>query len=162
MPHIDYKSSIDKLPFFSDESVDLIYCSHALEYFDRDQVRGVLKEWHRVLKPRGVLRVAVPDFETLIRVYQQTGDISKVLGPLYGKMVIKTPTEVTALYHKTAYDENSLSRLLLENGFEDSHRWNWRTTEHSEIDDHSQAYFPHMQKETGILVSLNMQASKRT
>lgn len=160
MPHIDHKSGIDHLPFFDNNSVALIYCSHALEYFDRDDARRVLAEWHRVLAPGGILRLAVPDFAALIKVYLQTGELARVLGPLYGKMTITTKNGPATLYHKSTYDEASLSTLLLENGFTKPQRWNWRTTEHAHVDDHSQAYFPHMQKDTGLLVSLNMQARK--
>jgi predicted SAM-dependent methyltransferase len=160
LPHIDHKSNIDRLPFFADGSADLIYCSHALEYFDRDQARDVLKEWHRVLSPVGLLRLAVPDFEALIKVYQTSGELARVLGPLYGKMAVATPDGRATLYHKTIYDEASLCALLEECGFVTPERWDWRTTEHAEVDDHSQAYFPHMQKDTGILVSLNLQARK--
>ena len=160
MPHINYKSSIDHLPFFPNGSVDLIYCSHALEYFDRDQARDVLREWYRVLSPGGLLRLAVPDFEALIKVYRISGELTSVLGPLYGKMSIASPDGRTTLYHKTTYDEASLRSLLKDGGFVTPERWDWRATEHADIDDHSQAYFPHMQKETGILVSLNLQARK--
>ena len=85
-----------------------------------------------------------------------------MLGPLYGKMGITTPEGPATLYHKTTYDERSLGTLLLESGFVEPHRWDWRETEHAGVDDHSQAYFPHMQKDTGILVSLNLQARKPT
>jgi ubiquinone/menaquinone biosynthesis C-methylase UbiE len=161
MPHIDYASNIDKLPFFENNSVDLIYCSHALEYFDRDEVLNVLTEWNRVLCPGGLIRLAVPDFEALIKIYTQTGDLKRVLGPLYGKMEIDTSNGANILYHKTTYDEQSLSELLIQTGFVSPHRWNWRNTEHASIDDHSQAYYPHMQKDSGILVSLNIEAIKK-
>ena len=49
-PHIDYKSDVSDLSMFGDNSVDLIYSSHTLEYFDRVDVLNVLKEWRRVLK----------------------------------------------------------------------------------------------------------------
>lgn len=160
MPHIDHKSPIDDLPFFQDEVAELIYCSHALEYFDRDQTKRVLKEWRRVLAPGGMLRLAVPDFEALMQVYQRTKDLSRLLGPLYGKMSITTPEGPKTLYHKTTYDQASLSALLEECGFVGVEPWDWRATVHAHIDDHSQAYFPHMQKDTGILVSLNLQARK--
>src|SRR5438552_14910374 len=71
LPHIDHCTSIDKLPMFKDNTVDLVYCCHAIEYFDRIEAVEVLREWHRVLKPGGVLRLAVPDFEALITIYQQ-------------------------------------------------------------------------------------------
>ena len=160
MPHIDHKSSINKLPFFFENSVSLIYCSHALEYFDRDEVREMLLEWNRVLKPGGRVRLSVPDFEALIKIYQSSGDIKLVLGPLYGKMDISTEDGLRTLYHKTVYDEKSLSELLTECGYVSPERWDWRLTEHAAVDDHSQAYYPHMQKSTGIQVSLNLQAYK--
>lgn len=160
LPHIAHHASIDALPFIADGAAELIYCSHALAYFDRDAAKAVLKEWWRVLAPGGVLRLAVPDFAALIQVYQQSGELARVLGPLFGKMTIATPGGPQTLFHKTTYDEASLSALLLENGFSAPRRWDWRTTEHAHIDDHSQAYFPHMQKDTGTLVSLNLQARK--
>lgn len=160
MPHVEHKSSIDNLPFFADGSAQLIYCSHALEYFDRDQALDVLREWYRVLAPGGLLRLAVPDFEALIKVYQTSGALANVLGPLYGKMAISSNGSPATLYHKTTYDEASLRVLLRQCGFVNPELWDWRTTEHADVDDHSQAYFPHMQKETGILVSLNLQARK--
>ncbi len=160
LPHINYKSEIDRLPFFVDESLELIYCSHALEYFDREKAREVLKEWWRVLEPGGILRLAVPDFQALINIYQKTGDLDRVLGPLYGKMSIDAEHGPLTLYHKTTYDKVSLSNILEECGFIKPRIWDWRETEHANIDDHSQAYFPHMQKDTGILLSLNLQANK--
>ena len=43
MPHIDYIKDIGDLSLASNESVDYIYCSHALEYKDFDEAREVLK-----------------------------------------------------------------------------------------------------------------------
>ncbi len=160
MEHIDYKSGIDELPFFDDSTIDLIYCSHAFEYFDRNEAVAVLNEWFRVLKPNGILRLAVPDFSALVRIYKDTGQLGSVLGPLYGMMRIDTPSGPRNIYHKTVYDEASLSDMLKLNGFHHIERWDWRFTEHAHIDDHSQAYFPHMQKDSGLLVSLNIQARK--
>lgn len=158
LPHIDHKHRIDELPFIADGAAELIYCSHAFEYFDRVEAVRVLAEWRRVLAPGGVLRLAVPDFEALIQVYQRSGAIERVLGPLYGRMEIATQDGPRWLFHKTCYDERSLGQLLQDNGFETPQRWDWRTTEHAQIDDHSQAYFPHMDKDKGVLVSLNLQA----
>ena len=160
MPHIDHKTSIDKLPMFEDGSVDLIYSSHSFEYFDRQQAVDVLAEWNRVLKPGGTLRLAVPDFDSLLKVYAQTGEIKRVLGPLYGRMEIETGDGPAMLYHKTTYNFDSLAEILGENGFENVQRYDWQQTIHKDYDDHSQAYFPHMDKENGILVSLNVEATK--
>src|SRR3989344_2791232 len=63
------------------------------------------------------------------------------------------------IYHKTAYDFNSLKKMLQTAGFKNIHRYDWQKTIHKDYDDHSQAYVPHMDKK-GILVSLNVEAKK--
>ena len=45
-------------------------------------------------------------------------------------------------------------------GFTNIHRYDWRDTEHSYIDDFSQCYLPHMDKENGMLMHLNLEATK--
>lgn len=159
-PHIDHKAAISPLPFLADDSAEMIYCSHAFEYLDTVEAREALIEWRRVLKPGGLLRLAVPDVAALIKVYQQTGELSRILGPLYGRLEISTETGPATLFHKTAYDEATLGRLLHEAGFVSVRHWDWRQTEHAQIDDYSQAYFPHMDKAAGLLLSLNLQARK--
>lgn len=157
--HIDINSSVDKLNTIDNDTIDEIYASHVLEYFDRNEVESVLKEWKRVLKKDAVLRIAVPNFEALIKVYRETEEIEKILGPLYGKWGLN---DSSFIYHKTVYDENSLTALLERIGFFDIKIWDWREVfkNNLEYDDHSQAYFPHMDKESGIHVSLNIQCRK--
>ena len=154
--HIDYKS-LTALEF-EDNSVDLIYASHVLEYFDRVESEGVLSEWARVLQKDATLRLAVPNFSALNLLYI-TGDLQldNLLGPLYGRM----PMAEQTIYHKTAYDLVSLKLHLEQNGFYDVKEYDWRETEHADFDDHSQAYYPHMDKENGVLVSLNVECRKR-
>lgn len=160
MPHIDYRTSIDKLPMVADGAAELIYSSHSLEYFDRFEAEGVLAEWHRVLAPGGTLRVAVPDFDALIEVYKRAGDLKPLLGPLYGRMEINTPEGKRTLYHKTVYNFGHLKFVLQKAGFVNVRRYDWRKTIHKDYDDHSQAYYPHMDKTSGTLVSLNVEADK--
>lgn len=161
-PHIDYKRDISDLSIFADGTVDLIYCCHALEYFDRQQAQEVLKEWHRVLKVSGLLRLAVPDFEAIVKVYLKYKDLNHqgVLGPLYGRIVIKAPDGEKIAYHKTAYDFESLKKVLDSAGFKNIHRYDWRQTIHKDYDDYSQAHIPHMDKEHGLLISLNVEAER--
>lgn len=160
MDHIDYKTSIDDLSMFQDSCASLIYSSHSFEYFNRTEAVSVLIEWRRVLKPGGILRLAVPDFDSLIEVYKRTEKIEKILGPLYGQMDINNGKEEQTLYHRTTYNFKSLKKLLDENGFKNVQRYDWQDTIHKDYDDHSQAYYPHMDKENGILVSLNVEATK--
>lgn len=152
--HVKY-NDIKKLNFDND-SVDLIYASHVIEYFDRNKVIDLLYEWKRVLKSGGILRLAVPDFESLILVYNKTNDINKILGPLYGKMEMGN----NLIYHKTVYDFKSLKDILEQLGYSNIHLYDWQNTEHSHYDDHSQAYIPHMDKKNGLLISLNIECKK--
>ncbi|MBI3500275.1 MAG: methyltransferase domain-containing protein [Bacteroidetes bacterium] len=158
--HIHYKRKADDLSPFKNNSADLIYASHVFEYFDREEAPKVLKEWKRVLKKGGTLRLAVPDFEALANVYEKYKDLNLVKGPLYGKWKVKGKNKY--VYHKTVYDFDSLKNLLEKNGFTNVRRYDWKTTEpHTKFDDHSQAYIPHMDKENGILISLNVEANKK-
>lgn len=54
---------------FPEASFDAVYHSHVLEHLPRDEVPGFLAECRRVLKPGGRLRLAVPDLETIARLY---------------------------------------------------------------------------------------------
>ncbi len=152
--HIDYVARVDKLGMFEDNSVDLIYACHLLEHFKRSEVGNVLREWYRVLKPRGVLRLAVPDFEQLVKIYQKTKDIQLILGPLVGRQ--DYPENI----HFIAFDYALLSEFCKGAGFKIVRRYDWRKTIHKDYDDFSQAYIPHMDKENGTLISLNVEAVK--
>ena len=155
--HIDYEMPVDNLEIFSDNSAEEIYASHVIEYFDREEIKSVLKEWNRVLKKNGVLRLAVPNFPELIKVYETSKDLSKILGPLYGKWKI----DKKSIYHKTVYDEKSLTTVLEQAGFKNIRNWDWKTVfKNQDYDDHSQAYYPHMDKENGIHISLNLECTK--
>tara|TARA_Y100001968_G_C19274419_1_gene675952 strand:+ start:387 stop:929 length:543 start_codon:yes stop_codon:yes gene_type:complete len=156
--HIDYRSSVDKLDMFEDDSCELIYASHVLEYFDIEEAINVLSEWHRVLENKGTLRLAVPNIEKLIEVYKKTDDLNRILGPLYGKWEIGNAKDY--IYHKNVYDIKSLTSLLTEVGYKDIRPWAWNEILPEEYDDHSKAYYPHMDFDNGIHVSLNIECSK--
>jgi len=155
--HIDHEIPVDNLEIFSDNTIEEIYASHVIEYFDREEIKSVLKEWNRVLKKNGILRLAVPNLPELIKVYETYNDLNNILGPLYGKWKIDNKT----IYHKTVYDQKSLTSVLEQAGFRDIRNWDWKKVfTNNEYDDHSQAYFPHMDKENGIHISLNLECNK--
>lgn len=56
---VDIVGDIRDLWMFEDESVDVIVASHVLEHLT--DAKSALKEWYRVLKPEGVIAIAVPD-----------------------------------------------------------------------------------------------------
>jgi hypothetical protein len=156
-PHVDHVRDIRDLSIFEDATVEILYACQVLEYFDREEVTAVLAEWRRVLAPSGILRLSVPDFEVISRLYRAGLRLEWFLGTLYGRI---PDGRGGFIYHRTTYDEPSLRAVLESCGFEEVARWDWRTTEHASTDDFSQAYFPHMEKERGILWNLNLQARR--
>ena len=156
--HIHYRRSVDDLAPFENESVDLIYASHVLEYFSLAQVPQVLAEWRRVLKPGGEIKLAVPDFENLTKAYFISGHALDVQGPLYGFFDIVSEGKNMTLNHKVAYDFKLLKKVLEENGFGEVKRYDWKDFLTGEQEDHSMAYLPSKDYNNGILVSLNVEA----
>jgi len=160
LPHVDYIASADKLDMFDDNSVDLIYNSHVLEHFGRNKIEDVLKEWYRVLKVGGILRIAVPDFEKLVEVYLKTKDMKQILGLLVGRQDYPENT------HYVVFDFTSLSEVLAKVEFKNIHRYDWRQTIHKDFDDYSRSFIPRINEvaredyEKGTLVSLNVEAIK--
>ena len=158
--HIDFNQSISDLSMFSDSTVEEIYCSHALEYFDRDHAFDVLTEWGRVLTTSGTLFIAVPDFLSLVQIYSETKAMKNIIGPLFGRM--NSGIDNKLIYHKTVYDEESLRSLMQDCGFINIERYDpieFLYQIDGEFDDHSLAFFPHMDR-TGIQLSLCLKAQR--
>ena len=154
--HVDIVGSVAHLPL-RDASASLVYACHVLEHFDRWEYRNVLAEWFRVIEPGGLLRLAVPDFAACAALYYERG-LEDGLSGLVGLIVGGQRHEYD--YHKMIFDEEYLCRDLLRTGFREARRWDWRDTEHARFDDYSQAYLPHLHKDTGRLMSLNIEAVK--
>jgi SAM-dependent methyltransferase len=123
------------LPAYTDGSVDEIRASHILEHFGHREVPEVLKEWVRVLKPGGVLRVAVPDFDYLV---QHRHDELPLESYLMGGQSDSND------FHKSIFSERKLRDLMRYVGLTDVTRWQ------SEIQDCA-----------SLPVSLNLQGVKR-
>ena len=65
---IEYWDAKQGIPFKS-ESVDCVYHSHLLEHLVPEDGQILLEECFRVLKPKGILRVVVPDLEGICKAY---------------------------------------------------------------------------------------------
>src|SRR5262249_43245401 len=52
-----------------DSSCEVVYHSHVLEHIRRPEVMAFMKGCHRILKPGGIVRIAVPDLERICRLY---------------------------------------------------------------------------------------------
>ena len=110
---------------FKDESIDVIYSSHMMEHLHRDDAVNFIKECYRVLHPKGILRLVMPDLRKNIESYLKSNDADKFIEDL----LIQPPktkniSDLTKLYfsggfreHQWMYDEKSLIKLLSSCGF---------------------------------------------
>lgn len=156
--YIDSVGPVDDLQKFQDDSVSEIYASHVLEYFDDQGALATLSEWRRVLRQGGVLRLAVPDFNSLLEIYGQTGVLNDIVGPLFGRM----ESDDGLIFHRTVFDQPKLANLLTESGFSRVENYDpveFLASIDPSYDDHSLAFFPHMDR-SGLQVSLCLMAVK--
>lgn len=137
--------------------IDLIYSSHLIAYFDRDEAYSLISSWFNKLKPGGKIEIATPDFEILYKLVNVGNPLESILGPLFGKM----PMGKQTIYHKTTWNEANLFILLKNIGFTNIKRYDHKKTCHPNTgdrndfyDDHSAAYI------AKTLISLNIEATK--
>ncbi len=153
-PGVSHTDDASKLTSIPDASCDIIYACHVLEHISRHKTVQTLALWKNKLKPGGVLRLSVPDFSKVTQIYSSTGDIKNCIGLVSGGQRNMYD------YHMMIFDRKLLGEYLAVAGFTEIREWDWRKTEHAAYDDYSQAYIPHMDKENGTLMSLNVEAIK--
>lgn len=159
----DIISDVTKLNEFDNNTIDLIYSSHMIEHVSRYTYKEVLKRWYNLIKPGGIIRLALPDLLALSKYYVEHGNINEVRGCMFGGQVNKYD------YHYWGHDFNSLKKDLEEVGFINIKRFNWWEVDYN-IKDWSRDYLPKHYDNgemipdeewyKGTLVSLNIEATK--
>lgn len=56
------------LPFYENSYLG-VFCSHTIEHLDYAHAKQLLNEIKRILKPNGIVRIAVPDLEKYVEFY---------------------------------------------------------------------------------------------
>ena len=67
-PGVIAHNLLDGIPFESN-LFEVVYHSHVLEHFAIDDAKAFIDECYRVLKQRGILRIAIPDLEQIASEY---------------------------------------------------------------------------------------------
>lgn len=113
---IDRKFGTEAYPLnYADGSVEEIRCSHMLEHLPFKDLLPALREWYRVLRPGGLIRIAVPDLEKIIEL-RQKGD------PKWRFYLMGGQTDGND-FHKCVFDEEHLAAYMAEAGFGAPSRW---------------------------------------
>jgi predicted SAM-dependent methyltransferase len=151
---VDIIDDVATLESQTPNTIDVIYASHVLEHFGRHKYINILRRWYELLKKDGILRLSVPDFEKVVEHYNTNRNLPILRGFLYGGQTYDHN------FHYCAWDYVTLADDLKSVGFCHIEKYDWRCTDHSHIDDYSQCYLPHMDKSSGMLLSLNVEAKK--
>ena len=129
----------DPLPF-PENSVDFIYNEHFLEHLTVEEGLSALKGFKNILKPGGVLRIAMPDLANVINAYLNPNwqEDNKISFKKYGLDFIKTRAEHINISfrwwgHKWLYDWEELDRRLREAGFINIKRCSLYESDYSEL-----------------------------
>jgi predicted SAM-dependent methyltransferase len=148
--HVDHVGNANDLSRFADGTFTEIYASHVLEHFDYlHTLPAVLKEWRRVLAPGGVLRLSVPDLDTLAALLLQRHRLDvnqrfQVMRMMFGGHVDAHD------YHLIGLNVDFLAGFLSGAGFENLQR----VSRHGLFRDTSDMIY------AGMPISLNMTAFK--
>lgn len=127
----------DGLPF-ADESCAFIYHEHFLEHLPIQDGILFLKECCRSLQKGGVLRVAMPSLQEVVRQYYENDWARQPWLEKYGYTWIKTRAECINIGfrewgHQWLYDVEELQRRLREAGFTQIENAAWGESKHAEL-----------------------------
>ena len=152
-PHVHYVRDVTDLSIFSDDYADLVYACHLLEHIHHRDLSKTLWEWRRILKPNGILRLSVPDFDALVNIYEKCGsNIDSIAIPLMGGQEYANNT------HYSVFNLKYLSRLLKEDGFRSVKEWDPKQVDYHDFEDWASKTIERAGRK--YRVSLNIEAIK--
>jgi predicted SAM-dependent methyltransferase len=130
IPGVDIPCDIrDGLPLETN-SVDYAVSIHSLPEIPYGDLVGVLTELHRVLKPGGVLRVALPDLDRAIRAYV-AGDRDYFLIPDSEAEAIGSKLVAQMTWYgwsRSLFTQDFTEEILLKAGFREVLECSFRET----------------------------------
>ena len=145
----DLVCDAEYLDCIKNESVIEIYACHILEHFPKRNYKRVLKSWHRCLKPNGIIKLCVPDFDSIVTHYLSNKDLKILLGAIYGGQQYKENS------HYMCWNFETLKKDLIEVGFNNVKKY----TPHCSVNDYSKSCFL-LKNKKRLLMSINVQATK--
>ena len=115
--NLDIKDGRKAYPLpHADGSVDEVRASHILEHFSWRDSLAVLADWVRVLKPGGILKVAVPDFDRIVDLYREGTDLP------VEQYLVGSQADAHDV-HLSIWNEQKLREAMEHAGLVDIRRW---------------------------------------
>lgn len=112
---VDTYASAFRLPF-PDNYLDEIYSNQLFEHFTFKQGKELLAHWHRKLKPRGIVRIDIPDLDGTINDYFNAKTIADKKWAT--RLLFGSQKNEYGL-HKAMYSKETIAEALHEVGFRD-------------------------------------------
>ncbi len=130
--HIHIIEKDFKLETFADNSISEIYLSHVIEHFTFEEINKLMDIFKRKLMKKGILRVSVPDFDSVIKIYQSSSNnIEKVEPILLGGQ------EHIYNFHKSIFNKKKLISLFKIHDFKSIKEWDTKEIFGSSVGDYS-------------------------
>jgi SAM-dependent methyltransferase len=117
---LSYLDLAQPLPY-PDAAFEAVFGSHVLEHLTPAEAESLLGELHRVLRPGGIVRIAVPDLDRVIAEYDPGHPDEFLFGMWQGR-----DRSTSRHRHWWLYNERSLRDLLTRTGFADIGRCEFR------------------------------------
>jgi predicted SAM-dependent methyltransferase len=123
---------------FDDETVDFVFNEHFFEHLTPEEALPVMKDLMRVLKPGGVMRIAMPDLAGVVHNYLHVPIEDDPVIKDFKLDFIKTRAEwmnvsFRAWGHLWLYDWEELERRVHEAGYKKIVRAKLRESKHPEL-----------------------------
>lgn len=112
---------------YPDQTVDGVYSEHFFEHLTQAEGLGFLRETRRVLKPGGIVRVAMPDLDAFVQRYvsedwRGDGDMFKLGFDWVANRCEMLNLGLREWGHKHLYNEEELIRIAQMAGLEPTKR----------------------------------------
>lgn len=121
---------------FQSESIDFIFCEHMIEHLTFSQTMNLLGECHRILKPRGLVRISTPSIHFVFDLLNNGNEPNNRNYALWaarrflGKDGVDYDESHANIYvisnfyrnfgHQVIHSHESLKGLLLKAGFSET------------------------------------------